>query len=396
VQTAQSIPTRDVAPASPRPAPSISIAIFAWNEERIIGSTLSSLFGQSIFAELSRQGRSCEIICVVNGCSDETPVVANRVLEMQSRVHPYDHAFTGRVENLKERGKLNAWNKFVHALSAKEAEVLIMMDADIGLYQPQTLWNMVRTLDTDLEANIAVDRPQKDIILKEHKNLRDRLSMAMSRMTSSADAQLCGQLYAIRSSVARNIFLPKDLAACEDGFIKALVCTDFLAHGVFPKRIKLAPNAEHVFEAYTSPVAILKNQKRQVIGQTIVHILVDQHLRSLPAADKAKLGATLWETEMTEPGWLKKLIAAHLEHTRFFWRLYPGLLGHRFKHLQKLSVLRKVLCFPAALASVCVLLVASYMAWRAMRRGTTDYWPKADRGSTVLGHATPQLRPALK
>ena len=98
VQTAEPIPTTGAAPASQRPAPSISIAIFAWNEERIIGSTLSSLFGQSIFAELSRHGRTCEVICVVNGCSDDTPVVANRVLEMQSRMHPYDHAFTARVE----------------------------------------------------------------------------------------------------------------------------------------------------------------------------------------------------------------------------------------------------------------------------------------------------------
>ena len=47
-------------------------------------------------------------------------------------------------------------------------------------------------------------------------------------MTGSASAQLCGQLYCIRAEVARNIYLPKDLCACDDGFIKALVCTDFL------------------------------------------------------------------------------------------------------------------------------------------------------------------------
>ena len=62
----------------------------------------------------------------------------------------------------------------------------------------------------------------------------------MSEMTRAAHGQLCAQLYCIRAEVARNIYLPKDLAACEDGFIKALVCTDFLTHEVKPERVRLA------------------------------------------------------------------------------------------------------------------------------------------------------------
>jgi Glycosyl transferase family 2 len=376
-------------------APWISIAVFAWNEERVIGGTLSALFGQSVFSELSKLGRQCEVICVVNGCSDGTPDVADRVLKEQARMHPYAHTFTARVANLQQRGKVNAWNQLVHALSAKEAELLVMMDADIGLYQPQTIWNMVQTLETDPEANVAVDRPRKDIQLKERKSVRDRISLGMSRLTGSAEAQLCGQLYAIRAGVARNIFLPKDLLV-EDGFIKALVCTDFLAHGVVSKRIRLAPEAEHIFEAYTNPVVILRNQKRQVIAQTIVHILIDQHLPSLVAAEKSRLGATLWEKEMTEPAWIKQLIAAHLSRTRFFWRLYPGLLTQRFKYLNRLSPMRRLACLPAALASFCVMCVASFLAWKALRRGATDYWPKAERAASPMNSMTPQLRPALK
>ena len=79
------------------------------------------------------------------------------------------------------------------------------------------------------------------------------------------EAQLCGQLYAIRSSGAEHLFA-KRFDGVEDGFIKAIVCTDFLAHAAISKRIRLDREAEHVFEAYTNPAAVLKNQKRQMIG----------------------------------------------------------------------------------------------------------------------------------
>ena len=110
------------------------------------------------------------------------------------------------------------------------------------------------------------------------------MSLGASQMTGSARAQLCGQLYCIRAEVARNIYLPKDLCACDDGFIKALVCTDFLMHQVWPWRIVAAADAAHTFEAYVSPAGILKNQKRQMIGQTIVHVLVDDYLKKLPTS----------------------------------------------------------------------------------------------------------------
>src|SRR5207302_9328453 len=183
------------------------------------------------------------------------------------------------------------------------------------------------------EAKVVTDLPRKDISFRPAKSAGDRLSLVMSRLTASAPAQLCGQLYAVRADVARKIYLPKDLAACEDGFIKALVCTDFLTRPIQPERVQLAENAEHTFEAYTSPRAILKNQKRQIIGQTIVHLLVDNCLAELPLSARADLAETLRQKDSADPGWLKKQIAAHLQKVRFCWRLYPGLLSQRFLHL---------------------------------------------------------------
>lgn len=361
-------------------APFVSIGIIAYNEEQGIGAMLESVFQQDLFAELGKRGHRCEIICVTNGCTDRTPEVVGEIFARKSWEHPDAAHFVCRVINVSTKGKINAWNRYVHSLSARDAKYLFLMDADIAIHPRQTLWNMVQTLERKREASISVDLPRKDIEFKKKKTLWDRMSLGASQMTGSASAQLCGQLYCIRAEVARNIYLPKDLCACDDGFIKALVCTDFLMHHVWPWRIVAAANAAHTFEAYVSPSGILKNQKRQMIGQTIVHVLVDDYLKKLPPSKRLKLAEALSEKEQSDPNWLKRLIAEHLKRTKFFWQLYPGLLSHRFKRLAPLNWIKKILCFPAALAGFFMALASSFMAYTSLKNGTTDYWPRVERG----------------
>ena len=357
----------------------LSIGIFAWNEERAIAAALQSLFQQTVFRELSAQNARCEVVCVTNGCTDSTPMLAKQVFAIQQRKHPFARSFVTRVVEIPQRGKVNAWNQYVHDLSWREARYLVMMDADILIHRPATLWNLVRALEQNPEAAIAVDRPCKDILFKSGRSYRDWLSLAVSQITLSSPAQLCAQLYCIRSSSARDIYLPKDLPACEDGFIKSVVCTENFSLAARPERIAVAQDAEHTFEAYTSPRAILKNQKRQVIGQTIVHLLVDKYLRQLPLNRRQHLAQTLRDLDGADPDWLKRLTREHLEQTRWFWRLYPGLASHRFRRLQRLGVLQRVLCVPAALAGACATLLASFLAFRTLKTGSMDYWPKAER-----------------
>jgi glycosyltransferase involved in cell wall biosynthesis len=361
-------------------SPLVSIGIIAWNEEQGIGAMLESVFQQTLFAELARRGRHCEILCVTNGCTDRTPEVVAEIFARKSREHPEAANFSCRVMNVSQRGKINSWNRFVHTFSARDAKYLFLMDADILIHPRETLWNMVNTLEKNLEASVSVDLPRKDIAFKPRKTFWERMSLGASQMTGSASAQLCGQLYCIRAEVARNIYLPKDLCACDDGFIKALVCTDFLTHQVWPWRIVAAPDAAHTFEAYVSPAGILKNQKRQMIGQTIVHVLVDNYLNKLPVVQRTKLADALSAKEQADPDWLKRLISEHLRRTRFWWRLYPGLLSHRFKRLTALGWFKRIACFPAALAGFFVALVSSFMAYKSLKKGATDYWPRAERG----------------
>ena len=75
----------------------ISIGVLAWNEEEAIGTTLQSLFQQSLFAQLKQRSLRCEVICVVNGCTDQTPVIAAKIFQEQMRQHPDKDAFSCRV-----------------------------------------------------------------------------------------------------------------------------------------------------------------------------------------------------------------------------------------------------------------------------------------------------------
>lgn len=355
----------------------LSVGILARNEEKTIGAALASLFKQSLFPRLAERGLFCEVLCVANGCTDGTEQVAARAIGV--RVEGALDEPVGKVVSLAERGRNNAWNQFVHRLSAREAEYLVFMDADIVLRGVDTLWKMLAALEQEPSAHAAVDVPRKDLLFKQRKSLRERLSLAVSQLTRHAPAQLCGQLYCIRAEVARKVYLPRDLAACEDGFIKSLLCTDFLACALTPERIRLADGAEHIFAAYTSAADVFRNQKRQVMGQTIVHILIDNHLKELPETQRACLAETLRHRDEADPAWLKRLIADHLKERRFFWRLYPGFIRYPFRRWLALPVAKRLVCFPAAVARLGFSLVAGFAAWQMLKRGCTDYWPQPER-----------------
>lgn len=353
----------------------VSIGILAWNEEEAIGPALESLFRQSIFAELAERDVQGEIVCVANGCTDQTVQVATEVFSRHAAKHPFRNFFSCEVRDLRERGKNNAWNRYVHDLSSKEAHLLFLMDGDIVLQHPDTLRNMVGALERNEAASIATDTPVKDIALKSRRNLRDGMSLSASRLTHTAAAQVTGQLYAIRAPVARNIYLPRDLVACEDGFIKWLVCTCGLTQEASADRVIDAENASHIFQAYTSFPDILRNQKRQIIGQTIVHILIDRYLGTLPIEQRLNLGETLRAKDADDPPWLKRLIAAHLQQTRWFWRLFPNLVSNRVAEWKRITGVRKLVYLPATLARLAFTLVAAWLARRFLVSGSTDYWP---------------------
>ena len=360
--------------------PSLTIAVRAWNEESVIRRTLESVFDQSLFEELDRRFEYCEVLCIPNGCTDRTAEIAAEVFAEQQKSHPFARAFVCRVAEIREAGRNNTWNTIVHELADRGAQYLYIMDSDILFNRRETLFNMYAALLDNPFAAIASDRAIKDIAFKNHKSLLERLSLATTDMTSTIQGQITGQLYCIRAKVARQLYLPKDLGAPDDGFIKAVVCSDFFQCKVNPDRIVTAANASHIYEAYTSVREMLNNQKRQMIGQTTVHVLVD-HLKALPLEDKMDLAATLQRKERANPDWVKDLLRDHLRQTRFFWRLFPDVMTFRLRRWWRMRGHRRLTHFPAAAAGFIVTLIACWRAHRHFKLGQMHYWPKASRGN---------------
>ncbi|MCD6052696.1 MAG: hypothetical protein K0Q55_4118, partial [Verrucomicrobia bacterium] len=161
----------------------------------------------------------------------------------------------------------------------------------------------------------------------------------------------------------------------DDGFIKNLVCTDFLTAPSNPARIVQAPNASHIFEAYMTPGSIIRNQKRQMIGQTILHVLVDQELKRQAPQHAHDFASYLKKREQDEPDWLKVLIGEHIRSLRYFWQIFPDVLSFRFKRWLRLRPLARLRALPATCAGFIVTVISSWLAYRFLKRGYTSYWP---------------------
>jgi hypothetical protein len=119
-----------------------------------------------------------------------------------------------------------------------------------------------------------------------------------------------------------------------------------------------------------------------MIGQTTVHVLIE-YLMSLPRADRQNLGETLRLKEARDPLWLKRLISAHVARPRRFWRLFPGVLGFRWRRLGRMRGLRRLTHLPAAAAGFVLTMVACHQALQFLRRGDPDYWPKTARQAII-------------
>ncbi len=355
----------------------------AWNEEDSIRTTLESLFRQSIFEKLGARQRRCEIFCIANGCTDRTVEVARDVFAQMAREHVHADTFTAKVVELEEPGRSNAWNRFVHDFSAKESQFICLMDADIIFRQRDTILSLVKTLEQDTHAWVSTGRHYKDIYFKENKSLRDRVSLATSAMTGTIAGGFSGQLYCLRAPVIRKIRLPRDLVANDDGFIKAVVCTDFLTRESDTTRIASAPNAAIIYEAYITLRDVMNNQMRQMIGQTTVHVLLE-HLKSLPVESRERLAETVGLNDRQDPEWFRRINERHIRGIRHFWQLFPGILTFRFKRLGKLPGIKKVTHAPAAAVGFVVTMISCWRAFRYLRGGMSPYWPKPTR-QTLLG-----------
>jgi glycosyltransferase involved in cell wall biosynthesis len=342
----------------------ISIGILAWNEEESIGLALKSLLDQTLIRELADHAEDqLEIVVVPNGCSDRTDEKAAEALRTGATTLPADR-FSWRVESLREAGKVNAWNQFVHRFSNPSADFIFLMDADISYTHPDTLKNMVLALQQTPQAEASTDLPQKHILFKSRKTLGDRLSLAIGQITQSAPAQLTGQLYCARGPMLRRIHMPLGLMV-EDGFLKHMICTNLFTQQPNNAKIIRAPHASHVFEAYFRIIDIFNNQRRQQIGHCIYTYLRDNLKADTSGKDAGQLIA---EHNARDPDWFRKVIRERVQQGGR-WVIYPGALGVRFKRLKNLSMGQALLRLPVAIVAFFMDVVVLVAANRRLRSG---------------------------
>lgn len=362
----------------------LSIGILAHNESDLIAASLQSLGQQSLLTSLDEK-HSVEIIIVANGCSDNTADVARNTLKQIEITHPT--SLSWRVCEVKEAGKSNAWNLFVHRFSAPDADFFYLMDADIKLHNYQTLEKMLKALVENPEYWIALDRPIKDIELKENKSWIDKLSVAVSKSSNAGQLYICGQLYCGRAEALRNIWMPAGLPV-EDGFLTQMIISEnfTLENPTFTKRIVRVSEASHIFEAYTNPLELINHEVRVVVG-IVVNIFLTYYLQeklceavyhkgtmSFRGSPELTAGMLIKKMNRENPFWLNDFVRNSLAQKKW-WLIPLPLVFRRYRSLKNHSLQKALLRIPIATLAFIVDLSIFIRANNTLHRKViSNYW----------------------
>jgi hypothetical protein len=340
----------------------ISIGILAHNESQTLPKTLDSLFQQSLL-QPHQPDWQIEVICVPNGCRDRTADVACQHLRQLTADHQYPQV-TWQVCELTQPGKPNAWNYYVHQLADPQADYIILMDADIWFSQAETLDYLVNLLEQEAEVWVAVDRPIKDVALKSRKNFIEHLSTFVSELSGNNNqVWLCGQLYCARGEVLRQIYLPSELSV-DDGFLYEMVTTNCLRTAVQPDRIARAPQASHIFEAYTNLLQLIQHERWLVVSN-ITNSLIFEHCRQ--QSGEHAISNLLRKWDQQNPEWVSQLIR-HKMQQQVGWIAPPAFLQRRFTNLRYKPLFLAFLLLPLALMAWILDMITLYSANRELAK----------------------------
>lgn len=315
----------------------ICIGILAYNEADGITETIQSLLKQSIF-QPPYPDWTIEIIVVPNGCTDDTADVACQALTKLSSSIP-DTYLNWQICEISKAGKPNAWNCFVHNFSDLTADYLVMMDADIQFLEAHTLDSLVRSLENDPEAQVAVDTLVKDVALKSSKSLIERLSLSVSKVSGADSVWISGQLYCGRGALLRRIWMPAGIEV-EDGFLWKMVVTNCLTTPEIPQRVIRAAPAAHVFEAYTNIKRLLRHEQ-WLISANVINDFIFTDLSTINDA-KQDAGSLIKLRNEKDPYWVDRLIQAKVGQ-KGWWLIPRDLLLRRFQSLRYANAPKRLL-----------------------------------------------------
>lgn len=284
----------------------IDVGVFAHNEAENITRIIDDLSAQDIFGSESFSVRA---YILANGCDDGTACVARKKIASHARAF---ESFS--LVDLEESGKSRTWNTFVHNTARSEADILILVDADIRIPSIKTLRRMVESLEDNKKLRVFTSKPTKDIEFEEkYLTLTEKVIAMGGGGLSNWKTSICGQLYAIRAPIARKIWLPIGLPV-EDGFLRAMALTDFLTDFKEAERIDGDETVFHTYESIRTPSALIRHQTRIVIGSAINATIFRVLRRDAPTSSKA---AEFLRNVANDETWLTKTISKELPRAPF-------------------------------------------------------------------------------
>ena len=334
----------------------ISIGILAHNEAESIYRTLDSLFQQSL---LQRSDREVEIICVPNGCSDNTADVSRQIFAQLETQYPVSN-LTWKVCELMQPGKPNAWNNYVHQFADQSVDYMILVDADIWFTETRTLDLLVDELEKNSYVQVAVDQPIKDIVMKTRKSFIEYLSTFISKLSGSNDSVwICGQLYCGRAEILKRIYMPIEISV-DDGFLYEMVTTDILTRESQADRVTRAPNASHVFEAYINLRQLIKHERWLIIAN-IMNFLIFDHWKMAAPNESMSASDSFRKWDKQDPQWAMRLLQNE-RNANSGWISPPKFLNRRFMNLRHKSFLNAALLLPLAIVACVADFITLYTA----------------------------------
>jgi len=342
----------------------VSIGILAWNEASSIETTVASICDQAIDAD---NACAVEILCVPNGCTDDTADVARRALDRK-----LPSVWSGRVCELEKPSKVEAWNAFVHEFSDPQADVLILVDGDVKILGSDALNAMLQALRDRPHAHVAGARTVKHISLRPGWNPMRWVSLAVSRIRRQIPGTFAGCLYAIRAGVARRGRLPSVLIA-EEEYLHSMVLTDYMTKPHDRGRVVQVDGAEVLFEAYTRATVVFRNLRRRAFTHAINKIVYEAVEQEVKASGRhAGEVVEAWRAE--DSSWDRRLVmraaATIRRRVHPFYNYQKWLL--RLRHQRWYLIVALV---PVALLAATLDTIAGALARRDLRQGRLEgHW----------------------
>ena len=349
----------------------ICIGIMLWNEEDSIAMTIDSIFQQTLLKEQRGDIGSIEVIALANGCTDQSVTRAAQAFARNLLECPLPY-LSARVDELP-KGKLGAWNHYVHEATPSDADYLFFADADVKIHEGA----MAALLD-GLERNdyyhVASGHGLKDIELDASRTLWERMTLQATNVARGARlSYVCGQCYGGRADFFRKFMFPEGFLCGDDALVMVMAVTNLLTTEYQFDRVYHDPRATFVFEAYTSPRLLFRQHVRRQSGAAIRTMMQD-YLRLQRTEEDRDAGATIFRLSRQNPLWLVDH-SKEIKKQRGFWVIPCSQCLKKVSQLRAKSLRYRMLNLPLVLASTLWQLAVIVSANRRLRNDSiAELW----------------------